>query len=108
MDEQRQLESAGGAPIASGEEDERPAGVARPASKASSMAAEQRVGSPQSYATTTSAGGLTNPTPTPSEMSQGSQGKKKKLKAKAVLKKFKFGSKKKSKEDEAANNNNGD
>jgi len=101
-----ELNNGGGftsaAPLASSEDEPAPSASKRASiqtnetddqSKASTVIADQRVGSPQSYATTTS-GGLTNPTPTPSELSQGSQGKKKKLKAKAVLKRFKFGSKK--------------
>lgn len=60
----------------------------------------ERVGSPQSFTTTTS-GALTNPTPTPSELSSGG-GKKKRLKAKALFKRFKPGGKSKSKSGDAA------
>lgn len=55
-----------------------------------------RVGSPLSMSTTTS-GGLTNPTPTPSEMSGGSGKKKSRLRPKSLLKRLK--GKKKNKDD---------
>lgn len=86
------------APLATCEDEDQPQVVqANSNTSGNEPKAADRVGSPQSIATTTS-GGLTNPTPTPSEMSGGS-GKKKKLRAKALLKKLRPGSKKKNKDE---------
>lgn len=85
------------APLASGEDDEQPQRTPNEMNSDEFKTSVERVGSPQSIATTTS-GALTNPTPTPSEMSTGS-GKKKRIKAKALFKKLRPGSKKKNKDE---------